>query len=239
MRRAFEEDADQSIQQGTTADAGESVGFDQPSRPAAHLTGDRRAAAQSGIPGAADSSVRAFLIASPGGCGFRFRREGPPEMIQSVRIPASAVRHRAPVSSDVRPLPVLMRPTRQVLARGSSSCPTSRRLSSLVRCNSFRNLLLSARQVYVPSTGVVFESRLEAPGLQAADLYAHCWHRYATDPHSLGRQRAAALNRLTDKVKGMGIYDSSHMDGMLSHLPPEVRKSIVETKDPNTSRRRI
>lgn len=82
--------------------------------------------------------------------------------------------------------------------------------------------------------GVFFRSRRGAPGLQAADLYAHCWHRYLTDEKKTGRQRRGVLEALTAKRPGMGVYDEIHMEGMLSQLPPEVRAAMRATKEPNS-----
>lgn len=82
--------------------------------------------------------------------------------------------------------------------------------------------------------GVLFRSRIGAPGLQAADLYAHCWYRYLTDEKNIGRQRRAALNVLTRTQKGMGYYNAEHFERMLSRLPSEVRAAIQATKPPNT-----
>jgi hypothetical protein len=81
--------------------------------------------------------------------------------------------------------------------------------------------------------GVLFRSRVGAPGLQAADLYAHCWHRYLTDPRKIGRQRADILEALTAKRPGMGCYNAEHFERMLGKLPEAVRAAMRAVVDPN------
>jgi len=81
--------------------------------------------------------------------------------------------------------------------------------------------------------GVMFQPRIDAPGLQAADLYTHCWHRYQTDRKTVGELRLRALDVLTKKAIGMPIYNAAHFETMLRQLPLEIRAKIHEFKDPN------
>ena len=73
--------------------------------------------------------------------------------------------------------------------------------------------------------GVKFHERLDFPGLQAADLYTHCWYRYAVDDTRIG-PRYEALDRLTDKVPGMKYYSREHLARLFRHLPPEVYEAV-------------
>ena len=70
---------------------------------------------------------------------------------------------------------------------------------------------------------------------QAADLYAHCWHRYRTDEDSIGEQRRTALEALTEKAPGMKLYDAAHLERMLATLSPHVRAFLKSTNDPNVT----
>jgi hypothetical protein len=73
--------------------------------------------------------------------------------------------------------------------------------------------------------GVLFHERTDVPGLQAADLYTHCWHRYVTDESKRG-PRYEALNRLTDKVPGMKYYSQEHLTGLFRDMPPHIRNWV-------------
>jgi hypothetical protein len=73
--------------------------------------------------------------------------------------------------------------------------------------------------------GVLFQERSEVLGLQAADLYTHCWYRYIAQPHSAG-PRLDALQQLTVKAPGMKIYSRAHMEGLFRNLPANVRDFV-------------
>jgi hypothetical protein len=84
--------------------------------------------------------------------------------------------------------------------------------------------------------GVLFQSRLEVPGLQAADLYAHCWHGYATDEEKFDAERRVVLEALTLKRPGMKFYNAEHMERLCATLSPDAREIVRATVDPNASR---
>src|SRR6185312_17090029 len=71
--------------------------------------------------------------------------------------------------------------------------------------------------------GALYVPREEASGLQAADLYTHCWYRYREQPEKLGSLRGDVLDVLTIKSKGNGVYNAAHFEFMLSKLPAAVR----------------
>ena len=73
--------------------------------------------------------------------------------------------------------------------------------------------------------GVLFHERFDLPGLQAADLYTHCWYRYAVDETKTGL-RYEALDRLTDKVPGMKYYSKEHLSGLFRTMPSNVRQAV-------------
>jgi hypothetical protein len=82
---------------------------------------------------------------------------------------------------------------------------------------------------------VNYVERHEAPGVQVADLYVHCWHRYATNPQSVMGLRRMAMNALTQKTAGLLHYSKNHMDGLLAKVPPEVRALLMEAEEPSQS----
>lgn len=81
--------------------------------------------------------------------------------------------------------------------------------------------------------GVSFESRLDVPGLQAADLCAHCWHRNGTDEDTVGEEWRKALEVLTREAPGIKLPDAAHLEKILATLPPEMRATARATTDPN------
>ncbi len=79
--------------------------------------------------------------------------------------------------------------------------------------------------------GVVFQERHEVIGLQAADLYTHCWYRHVVRP-SERDDRYEALGWLTEKVPGMKSYTREHMAGLFRNLPEHVRKFVRDYPEP-------
>ena len=75
--------------------------------------------------------------------------------------------------------------------------------------------------------GILFHERLDVPGLQAADLYTHCWYRYVTKPADKGL-RFRALDRMTAKVPGMKFYTREHIQGLFDKLPARVAVALRE-----------
>jgi uncharacterized protein DUF3800 len=73
--------------------------------------------------------------------------------------------------------------------------------------------------------GVLFQERDKVLGLQAADLYTHCWYRHIMRPQLRG-PRYEALDRLTVKVPGMKQYSREHMAGLFRNLPVNVREFV-------------
>ena len=102
---------------------------------------------------------------------------------------------------------------------------------------SYAGLIVARNPIVRRLVGLVFHERSDAPGLQAADLYVHCWHRYATQEDQLGPQRYAAMEALTSKRAGMLRYTAQHLEMMLGHLPPEIRHMLRELPDPSDSSR--
>jgi hypothetical protein len=82
--------------------------------------------------------------------------------------------------------------------------------------------------------GAVYLPRIEAPGLQAADLYTHCWYRYLTDPLNVGGLRNDVLDVLTIKNAGMLIYNAAHFETMMNKLPANIRDALRNTVDPTS-----
>jgi hypothetical protein len=80
--------------------------------------------------------------------------------------------------------------------------------------------------------GVLYQERHDVPGLQAADLYTHCWNRYLTDKRRGRDIRTEALEILTLKHQGMKQYTAKHMRMMLSKVPPKVLSSMRKAVDP-------
>lgn len=85
--------------------------------------------------------------------------------------------------------------------------------------------------------GALYLERYDAPGLQAADLYTHCWNRYLTDPKNIGEIRSDALRILTLKYEGMKQYTRAHLKGMLSSLPPACLLTMRQFPDPAKQKR--
>jgi hypothetical protein len=78
--------------------------------------------------------------------------------------------------------------------------------------------------------GVLFQERHEVPGLQAADLYTHCWYRYVVTPDALG-PRYGALDTLTMKVPGMKFYTKEHLQGLFRNMPPQMLEAVRTWED--------
>ena len=103
-----------------------------------------------------------------------------------------------------------------------------------------RYLFFRAPAVYRKFSGAMFLNRAAAPGLQAADLYAHCWHRYASNPKNLGRDRADVMSLLTIKSRRLDWHNAAHLEAVLSSLPESVRVALRDwpQDDGRASRRR-
>jgi hypothetical protein len=87
-------------------------------------------------------------------------------------------------------------------------------------------------EVMNPFGGVGFMQRRHAPGLQLADMHVHCWHRYLTDPSSLGSDRKRVMDALTKKGPVINVARANYLGDLLSKLPTEKRVRVRRVRDP-------
>jgi len=84
--------------------------------------------------------------------------------------------------------------------------------------------------------GIAYRTRLEAPALQAADLFANCLCRVTADTGYLPPLRQHAVDAIFKKTGWMGIYSRDHLEVMLNSIPAE-RTAMQAFPDPSRVRR--
>jgi hypothetical protein len=72
-----------------------------------------------------------------------------------------------------------------------------------------------------------FASRIDRPGLQAADLYAHLWHAYLTHgTEGMGRERNRVFQEVKYREKRLLVMGAESFEGGLSHLGPDAQEGL-------------
>jgi len=66
---------------------------------------------------------------------------------------------------------------------------------------------------------VIFSSRLERPGLQAADLLAHCWYQYVFHGKQTKPEIRRVMNSLTQRSDEMPFFSRETMFKLVGRLP--------------------
>jgi hypothetical protein len=67
---------------------------------------------------------------------------------------------------------------------------------------------------------LTFASSSESPGLQAADLFAHCWYHYRLHGRSTRPEILRVMNTLTQKGDELDYFSSDVMKKLLGKIPP-------------------
>jgi hypothetical protein len=84
------------------------------------------------------------------------------------------------------------------------------------------------REIWARLGQIRYAGREDEPGLQAADLYAHCWHHYLVHPDAEASERSTALAWLTKRRKEVKIWDKGGMEILLETLNASQRQTAKE-----------
>ena len=72
-------------------------------------------------------------------------------------------------------------------------------------------------------SSISFESSVEFPALQAADMLTHLWYSYMTDGIRMSEARHSAMSLVTKRREQIRLFNSERLEELLSGLTPEAR----------------